>query len=306
MTAKPLRLPITTKPMKPALPSLLAHSQSRFNEVLATFLVGHPSVDARLNAAMHYAMSNGGKRVRPALAWGACLAVGGDWAQADSAALAVECIHGYSLAHDDLPCMDDDDLRRGQPTCHKQFDESTALLAGDALQALAFLALTQSTLMADIRCQQVSHLSQAAFAMVGGQCLDLAAEGQRIARAELEQIHRNKTGALIRAAASMGALAGNASSQQLQAIDDFAAALGLAFQVHDDVLDITSDTQTLGKTAGADIALAKATFPALLGLDGAKAYAQQLTEQALAALAPLGKSAQPLHELAAFLLSRDH
>jgi len=293
--------------MKPSLPSLLTLSQARFNDVLQTFLTGHPSVDVRLDAAMHYAMSNGGKRVRPALAWGACVAVGGDWAQADSAALAVECIHGYSLAHDDLPCMDDDDLRRGKPTCHKQFDEATALLAGDALQALAFMALSESTLSADIRSQQINHLANAAFAMVGGQCLDLAAEGQRIQRPQLEQIHRNKTGALIRAAASMGALAGNASTQQRQAIDDFASALGLAFQVHDDILDITSDTQTLGKTAGADIALAKATFPALLGLDGAKQYAQQLTEQALTALSPLNnKSAQPLHELAAFLLSRDH
>ncbi|MDP1540986.1 MAG: farnesyl diphosphate synthase [Moraxellaceae bacterium] len=292
--------------MKPSLPSLLAHSQARFNDVLHTFLTEQKSVDARLYAAMHYAMSNGGKRVRPALAWGACIAVGGDWPQADSAALAVECIHGYSLVHDDLPCMDDDDLRRGKPTCHKQFDESTALLAGDALQALAFFALSKSALSADICNRQVSHLSNAAFAMVGGQCLDLAAEGQHLQRPQLEQIHRNKTGALIRAAASMGALAGNASSQQLQALDDFADALGLAFQVHDDVLDITSDTQTLGKTAGADIALAKATFPALLGLDGAKAYAQQLTEQALSALVPLGDSAQPLHELAAFLLSRDH
>ncbi len=295
-----------TTDMKPALPTLLNKSQSTFAALLNEFLTNHQSVDTRLNQAMQYAMANGGKRVRPALAWGACVAVGGEWSQANSAAIAVECIHGYSLVHDDLPCMDDDDLRRGQPTCHRQFDEATALLAGDALQALAFAALSQSTLSAQIRNQQVSELAKAAFAMVAGQGLDLAAEGRTIQHHELEQIHLNKTGALIRAAATMGALAGNASAQQLRAIDQFAQALGLAFQVHDDVLDVTSDTHTLGKKAGADIVLAKATYPALLGLEAARELAQQLTKQALTALTPLGAAAQPLHELAAFLLSRDH
>lgn len=292
--------------MPTSLPALLRDSQTRFPPRFADCLATRNRLDARLIEAIAYAMQNGGKRVRPALAWGACLAVGGDWADADSSALAVECIHGYSLVHDDLPCMDDDDLRRGQPTCHRQFDEATALLAGDALQALAFRSLAASDLPATVKAAQSARLAEAAFDMVVGQRLDLAAEGRRLALAPLEDVHRNKTGALIRAAVALGALAGGADPAQLAALDRYADRLGLAFQVHDDVLDVIGDTAVLGKQAGADVALEKSTYPALLGLDAAQALARQLTDEALAALAPLGAAANPLRELALFLLARDH
>ena len=303
-----------------SLPELLVQAQTRFIPLLQGFLARHQGHDERLNAAIDYAMANGGKRVRPALAWGACLSVGGSWQAAESAALSVECIHGYSLVHDDLPCMDDDNLRRGQPTCHRQFDEATALLAGDALQALAFCALSDglvdapkadaarvsSSAHALIAAEQTRALAQAARDMVYGQRLDLAAEGQSITVDALSQIHRYKTGALIRAAVRLGALAGNASEAQLAALDHYADALGLAFQVHDDVLDVIGDTATLGKQSGADAAHAKATYPALLGLEAAQTLTRQLTDDALAALAPLGERAEPLRTLANYLLARDH
>lgn len=303
-----------------SLPELLVQTQTRFTPLLQDFLARHQGHDERLNAAIDYAMANGGKRVRPALAWGACLSVGGSWQAAESAALSVECIHGYSLVHDDLPCMDDDNLRRGQPTCHRQFDEATALLAGDALQALAFCALSDGLVDAPkadaarvslsahalIAAEQTRALAQAARDMVYGQRLDLAAEGQSITVDALSQTHRYKTGALIRAAVRLGALAGNASEAQLAALDHYADALGLAFQVHDDVLDVIGDTATLGKQSGADAAHAKATYPALLGLGAAQALARQLTDDALAALAPLGEPAEPLRTLASYLLARDH
>lgn len=288
------------------IPALLRASQARFSEQFSQFLITQNALDARLIQAIDYAMQNGGKRVRPALAWGACLAVGGDWQTADSAALAVECIHGYSLVHDDLPCMDDDDLRRGQPTCHRQFDEATALLAGDALQALAFRALAQGSLDASGKAAQMSALAQAAFDMVVGQQLDLAAEGQHLALEPLEMVHRHKTGALIRSAVQLGALAAQATPEQLAALDRYADRLGLAFQVHDDVLDVIGDTAVLGKQAGADQRHDKSTYPALLGLDAAQSLAAQLTQEALDALLPLGVTANPLRELARFLLARDH
>lgn len=288
------------------LPALLRASQARFTDQFGLFLAQQNALDERLIAAIHYAMQNGGKRVRPALAWGACLAVGGDWPQADSAALAVECIHGYSLVHDDLPCMDDDDLRRGQPTCHRQFDEATALLAGDALQALAFRALANTELSAHTKAAQTALLATAAFDMVVGQQLDLAAEGQHLALQPLETVHRHKTGALIRSAVALGAHAGQANAEQLAALDRYADRLGLAFQVHDDILDVIGDTAVLGKTAGADQRHEKSTYPALLGLDAAQTLATQLTQEALDALLPLGVSANPLRELARFLLARDH
>lgn len=297
---------VTTTP----LPELLSQSHACFTPLLQALLARYQGPDATLNAAIAYAMSNGGKRVRPALAWGACLAVGGNWQAAESAALAVECVHGYSLVHDDLPCMDDDDLRRGQPTCHRQFSEATALLAGDALQALAFCALTDTLATAHqasaTLALQVQTLSCAARDMVYGQRLDLAAEGQRIGVDALSQIHRYKTGALIRAAVRMGALAGAATDRQLAVLDQYADALGLAFQVHDDVLDVIGDTAILGKHSGADVSHAKATYPRLLGLAPAQALARQLTDDALAALTPLGKPAEPLQHLARYLLARDH
>lgn len=292
--------------MSPTLPGLLQTAQQRFPDAFTRLLAQCPHHDGRLIEAITYAMQNGGKRVRPALAWGACVAVGGEPAEADAAALAVECIHGYSLVHDDLPCMDDDDLRRGQPTCHRRFDEATALLAGDALQALAFRSLAGSGLPPAVIAAQTARLAEAAFDMVVGQRLDLDAEGRHLALAPLETVHRHKTGALIRAAVALGALAGGASQDRLAALDTYADRLGLAFQVHDDVLDVVGDTAVLGKQAGADIAHDKSTYPALLGLEAARAMAARLTDEALAALAPLGDDAEPLRELARFLLARDH
>lgn len=288
------------------LPALLHDAQAHFPPIFAEFLAHQNHLDERLIAAIAYAMQNGGKRVRPALAWGACMAAGGSWGDADSAAIAVECIHGYSLVHDDLPCMDDDDLRRGQPTCHRQFDEATALLAGDALQALAFRSLAASPRSAAVRAAQTARLAEAAFDMVVGQQLDLAAEGRRLALEPLENVHRHKTGALIRSAVALGALAAGADPHTLDALDRYADRLGLAFQVHDDVLDVIGDTAVLGKQAGADQALEKSTYPALLGLDAARALAQTLTDGALDALSSLGSEADPLRDLARFLMARDH
>jgi geranylgeranyl pyrophosphate synthase len=284
---------------------VLVTAQERINALLEKVLGGQP-LAAGLQEAMRYAVLNGGKRVRPALAYAAAQACGAEAAVADAGAIAVELIHCYSLVHDDLPCMDDDDLRRGLPTCHRQFDEATALLAGDALQALAFSILTESSQPVETMARQVSALSHAAHDMVVGQTLDLAAEGKDLDRAALETIHRHKTGALIRAAVAMGGLAASASPAQLMALDTYAAKLGLAFQVQDDVLDVIGDTSKIGKQAGADAAREKATYPALLGLAGAQRLAVQLHDEAVEALAPLGQAALPLHQLAAFLVSRDY
>lgn len=285
----------------------LHECQQRIQPWLEHFLSQQNDLAQNLSAAMRYAVLNGGKRVRPALAYGACLACGGTLAAADAAAGAVELVHCYSLVHDDLPCMDDDDLRRGVPTCHKAFNEATALLAGDTLQALAFIALTGSPLTADQQIRQVQKLSLASANMAVGQALDLAGEGQNLSLAELEQVHRHKTGALIRASVLMGAIAAGCSDETtLQALETFANKLGLAFQVHDDVLDIIGDTQKLGKQAGADAEHAKSTYPALLGLEAAQALATQLHDEAVAALTPLGCRTNALIWLADFLVARDH
>lgn len=285
---------------------LLQVAQADMPGLLDAFLAARNPLAARLSEAMRYAVMNGGKRVRPALAFGAAQAVGGDARQAASAAVAVELVHCYSLVHDDLPCMDDDDLRRGVPTCHKAFDEATALLAGDTLQALAFLALAEGGLAAADTAEQLQVLATAAADMAVGQALDLAGEGQSLDLAELERIHRHKTGALIRASVALGAIAGGADAVARQALDTFADRLGLAFQVHDDVLDVIGDPLRLGKKAGADAALNKSTYPALLGLAEAQALAIRLHDEAVAALAPLGAAAAPLRELADFLVARDH
>ncbi len=289
----------------PESSSLLLATQARMPALLATFLDARNPLASRLSGAMRYAVMNGGKRVRPALVFGAAQAAGGEPQHAGPAAIAVELIHCYSLVHDDLPCMDDDDLRRGVPTCHKAFDEATALLAGDTLQALAFVALAEGPDQSIVG-RQVRALSVAAADMAVGQALDLAGEGQSLDVAALEQIHRHKTGALIRASVALGAIAGGADAATLQALDTFADRLGLAFQVHDDVLDVIGDTGRIGKTAGADAALNKSTYPALLGLEAARALAVRLHDEAVAALAPLGESAAPLRELADFLVARDH
>ena len=284
--------------------------QQRVDHCLdALFVPPRPQLE-RLYQAMRYSVMNGGKRVRPLLVYAACEALAGDAAQADGAACAVELIHAYSLVHDDLPAMDDDDLRRGQPTTHKAFDEACAILAGDGLQSLAFEALAAAAHNpADpaLRLEMFSSLARAAgpAGMVGGQAIDLGSVARKLDREALELMHRHKTGALIEASVRLGALAsGRADATSLAALQQYAEAVGLAFQVQDDILDVEGDTATLGKTQGKDIAHDKPTYPALLGMDAAKAYALELHATALQALQPFGTSAEPLRELARFIVER--
>ncbi|MGG2398639.1 polyprenyl synthetase family protein [Pseudomonas sp. SH1-B] len=264
----------------------------------------------RLYQAMRYSVMNGGKRVRPLLVYAACEALEGEIERADGAACAVELIHAYSLVHDDLPAMDDDDLRRGQPTTHKAFDEATAILAGDGLQSLAFEVLAdrrRNPQDAEVRLQMLSALGTAAgpAGMVGGQAIDLGSVGLQLDQQALEVMHRHKTGALIEASVLLGALAsGKADDLSLKALLQYARAIGLAFQVQDDILDVESDTATLGKTQGKDEAHDKPTYPALLGLDAAKDYALELRDQALHVLRSFGNSAEPLRELARYIVER--
>ncbi|HMZ11766.1 MAG TPA: polyprenyl synthetase family protein, partial [Plasticicumulans sp.] len=221
-------------------------------------------------------------------------------------------IHAYSLVHDDLPAMDDDDLRRGRPTCHRAFDEATAILAGDALQTLAFHVLAHDpsmTVPADTRLRMVELLAHAAGSrgMCGGQAIDMAAVGRELTLAELENMHIHKTGALIRAAVLLGALSQpGVADEELARLDRYAKCIGLAFQIHDDILDVVGDTATLGKRQGADQALDKPTYPALLGLDGARAHARALYDDAMHALEPFGERAAVLRALAAFIVERSH
>lgn len=263
----------------------------------------------RLHAAMRHAVLLGGKRMRPLLVHAAGTAFGADPAALDAPAVAVELIHAYSLVHDDLPAMDDDALRRGQPTVHVAFDEATAVLAGDALQSLAFEVLADAPVADAIRVELLRTLASAAGAagMCGGQALDLDATGNgaAVSVVQLERLHSLKTGALIRAAVRMGALCGNAPSDDLQRLDRYATALGLAFQVRDDILDIEGDSATLGKTAGKDVAQDKATFPALIGLDASRARLQELRAAMDDALAPFGERANGLAELGRMAIERD-
>ncbi len=284
--------------------------QQRVDNCLnALFVPPRPQLE-RLYQAMRYSVMNGGKRVRPLLVYAACEALEGDAVQADGAACAVELIHAYSLVHDDLPAMDDDDLRRGQPTTHRAFDEACAILAGDGLQSLAFEALAapaRNPADPALRLEMFSSLARAAgpAGMVGGQAIDLGSVAIKLDREALELMHRHKTGALIEASVRLGALSsGRANEVSLAALQQYAEAVGLAFQVQDDILDVESDTATLGKHQGADIARDKPTYPALLGMDAAKAYAVELRDMALQALQPFGTSAEPLRELARFIVER--
>lgn len=261
-----------------------------------------------LYSAIRYSVTHGGKRIRPMLAYACCEVLGGREGQADTAAAAVEAIHAYSLIHDDLPAMDDDALRRGHPTCHIAYDEATAILAGDALQALAFQWLAQATdLHADTRLRMIEVLATAAgpTGMVGGQAIDLGAVGEKLDLPTLEKMHRHKTGALIRASVQLGALASErVSEEQLKALGVYADCIGLAFQVQDDIIDIESDTSILGKQQGADLARDKPTYPALLGLDGARALADELRLRAIEALQPFAGHALRLRQLADFIVQR--
>ncbi|MEL0624518.1 (2E,6E)-farnesyl diphosphate synthase [Marinomonas arenicola] len=263
-----------------------------------------------LQEAMSYSLFNGGKRIRPMLTYATAALFAEPNALTDASAAAIESIHAYSLIHDDLPAMDDDDLRRGKPTCHIQFDEATAILAGDALQTFAFELLSAPSLGNDktqLRLIRELSLASGRHGMITGQMIDLANVDQTISIETLEQMHAHKTGALIRASVRMGAMStGQATDSQLSALDAYAKAIGLAFQVQDDIIDITSDTQTLGKTQFSDEEANKPTYPKLLGLEGATALAKQLHDQAIEDISSFGEAAQPLVELANYIIGRNH
>jgi geranylgeranyl pyrophosphate synthase len=287
----------------------LSQWQSRSETELARRLPLASAVPQRLHEAMRYSVLGGGKRVRPVLVYATGAALDLSPTQLDAAAFAIEIIHAYSLIHDDLPAMDDDDLRRGRPTCHKAFDEATAILAGDALQVLAFqLLASDPSLPADpaIRLRLVELLASASGTdgMAGGQALDLAAEGQTLDLSAVELIHARKTGALIRAAVLMAAACKPLAAPIAAGLDRYATAIGLAFQIQDDLLDIEGDPALLGKATGADQVHHKPTYPAVAGLAAAKARVRQLHTEALESLVPLGAAAEPLKQVSDWLLLR--
>jgi geranylgeranyl pyrophosphate synthase len=284
--------------------------QTRMERALSARLPDATLVPAQLHAAMRYAVLGGGKRIRPALMFATALTLGLTEDQVEGAACAIELVHAYSLVHDDLPAMDNDDLRRGRPTCHKAFDEATAILVGDALQPLAFELLARDASLppsSSVRLQLIGLLADASgsFGMAGGQAIDMAAQGQTLDLAAVEQMHARKTGALIRASVMMAAECVPALDARLKAgLANFAAAIGLAFQIQDDLLDVIGETAVLGKTAGADQALAKPTYPAVAGVAAARLAVSALHQRALEALEPFGERAEPLRLLSDWLLAR--
>jgi farnesyl diphosphate synthase len=284
--------------------------RARVDTALARALPDPESPPRRLHAAMRHAVLLGGKRMRPLLVYASGSLLGAPIATLDAPAVAVELIHAYSLVHDDLPAMDDDALRRGQPTVHVAYDDATAILAGDALQSLAFDVLAHADVADATRVALLHTLASAAGAagMCGGQALDLDATGSgaSLSIAELQRLHALKTGALIRASVRMGALCGGGSTTELERLDGFADALGLAFQVRDDILDIEGDSATLGKTAGKDQAQDKATFPALIGLAKSRRLLAQLGETMVGTLDAFGADADALRELARLTIERRH
>lgn len=285
--------------------------QQRIQDLMEHYLPEDSQAPLRLQQAMRYAVFNGGKRIRPLLVYATGQIFNTDLAILDPAAAAVELIHCYSLIHDDLPAMDDDDLRRGKPTCHRAFDEATAILAGDALQTLAFKILTDidhGITPAPKILTMLTLLADAcgSHGMAGGQTLDLEAEGRQITLAELEKIHHLKTGALISASIQLAAIASNANSSQLTALENFAFNMGLAFQIQDDIIDVTSTTEELGKRQGADQALNKPTYVSLLGINEAQVYLQDVYEKALQFLSPFAEQAANLRALAAYIVQRHH
>ncbi len=287
----------------------LSNYRARVNRALEACLPASDREPAQLHQAMRYAVLDGGKRVRATLVYASGEAVGADASLLDAPACAVELVHAYSLVHDDLPAMDNDDLRRGKPTCHRAFGEANAMLAGDALQSLAFEVLAAGAAKSPRGVEMVAALAAASgsLGMAGGQAIDLAAVGCELSLAALENMHRQKTGALIRASVRLGALCGgDVDASELARLDAYAACIGLAFQVRDDILDVESDTETLGKTQGADVALDKPTYPSLLGLSAAKQKADELHVRAMAELAGFDARADALRGLSAFIVNRSH
>jgi len=273
-------------------------------------LPGSDESPHRLHEAMRYAVLSGGKRIRPLLVYAAGECLGVDPRKLDVPATAIELIHAFSLVHDDLPAMDDDDLRRGQPTLHKQFDEATAILAADALQPLAFHVVSSSATLEDReRSAIVSLVAEAcgSLGMTGGQSIDLASEGQVLSAAALEEMYYLKTGALIHACVmSAACLAADLSPAKTAALDGFSRDIGLAFQIRDDILDVAGETDVIGKRAGADQRMSKATWPALFGLDEARSRCDQLLDAGMEKLAIFGDDAEPLHSLAAYIVERSY
>jgi geranylgeranyl pyrophosphate synthase len=293
-----------------SLPARIESYRARIEQVLDRCLALPDPGTPRLREAMRYSTLGGGKRLRPALVYLTGESLGAALADLDAPAAAVELIHVYSLVHDDLPAMDDDDLRRGRPTCHRAYDEATAILVGDALQALAFSVLADHS-MGNVapatRLSMIRTLAQAAgtAGMAGGQAVDLAAVGQTLSVDAVENMHRRKTGALIKGSVLLGAIgAGIDSGRDFQALESFGDEIGLAFQIQDDILDVEGDAAVLGKTTGADAALSKPTYPSTVGLPAARDRARALRDRAIAALAPLGPRNAPLVELAQFVVSR--
>ncbi len=293
------------------LKQLMQDYQQRVDSHIKAVLSHTSNIATELHQAMAYSIYNGGKRIRPILVYLTGQALNSSAEKLDSAACAVELIHCYSLVHDDMPCMDDDDLRRGQPTCHKQFSQATALLTGDALQTLAFETLAHDN---NLKASQIVamikalSLNSGIAGMAGGQAIDLYATGSNdLSLQDLKTMHEHKTGALIRASVQLGALSFlNIDAEKLLALDNYAKNIGLSFQIKDDILDIESDTQTLGKQQGADIELNKVTYPALLGLDGAKKMAEECHQNALESLIDFDQQADPLRLLSEYIIIRQH
>ena len=288
----------------------LADYQTRVEAALDRWLPPVTEKPEALHEAIRYAIFGGGKRIRPVLVYAGGEAFNAEPAVLDGCACAVEMIHTYSLIHDDLPAMDDDDLRRGRLTCHKAYDEATAILAGDALQALAFQVLAEDpgiSVPAEQRLKMINTLALAAGTggMTGGQAIDLDAEDKTLNLEQLQTMHSRKTGALIRASVELGALCSGAiDEQQFRDVSRYADCIGLAFQIHDDVLDIEGDTETLGKPQGSDLERNKATYPNLLGLEGAKRAARDMLEQALEHLSDFDEKADMLRQLATYIVER--
>lgn len=292
-------------PVRPYLESRCA----LVDQALERLLPAETVSPATLHTAMRYSIFAGGKRLRPVLVLAAAEACGGAHENALPAACAVECLHTYSLIHDDLPCMDDDDLRRGRPTSHKVFGDAIAVLAGDALQALAFESTSRmSPAPGYTGADYVCELAQAAGSrhLIAGQVMDLEGEGKPLTARELRAIHEGKTAALLTCCTRLGGMSAGCSAAQLDALTQFGRALGLAFQVIDDILDVTQTSEKLGKTAGKDIAAAKATYPSILGLDASRTEAARLTTLAHQSLHPFGNAAQPLRLIADYLLAREY
>jgi geranylgeranyl pyrophosphate synthase len=303
--------------MSEAFSDYIQSKRHQINTALPRLVTGHTDSGAagspeltRIKAASCDAVTNGGKRIRAILVYSAhdALKTSGDAGDLDRIACSIEVIHSYSLVHDDLPAMDDDDLRRGQPSCHKAYDEPTAILVGDGLQARAFELIADAHGFSD--CQRIAMIKALAEAsglqgMVGGQAMDIASVDTNLSLEQLRNMHALKTGALIRAALAMGGIAGNASKGQLAALDAYGSNIGLAFQVVDDILDVEGDTATLGKTQGKDADANKPTYVKLMGLEGAKDEAQRLLEEALEALKGFGESANHLRDLARYIVERD-